>query len=108
MREHDRTNPPGTAATGHPWIGRNKPRCARTGGHDGRFARDGNEEDPDDDRADDQRYGADRPRRVSVDDVPGSGRSAERRRDYRGRYAPGLSLIHISEPTRRTPISYAV
>ena len=22
--------------------------------------------------------------------------------------APGLSLIHISEPTRRTPISYAV
>src|SRR5680860_1049091 len=38
-------------------------------------------------------------------DLDGSGTAAQLAHELLGK---GLSLIHISEPTRRTPISYAV
>src|SRR5665647_51214 len=52
--------------------------------------------------ADPKRPGSDKPREAP-DPGPGGGSSAPCRRPV-----GLLSLIHISEPTRRTPISYAV
>src|SRR5665647_1507693 len=43
-----------------------------------------------------------------VEDASGSTRPTGSSRRRSGSAIPTLSLIHISEPTRRTPISYAV